>query len=232
MRPVAKGDTPKDDAGTEIEFSEYARARHYLIDRIDEYCSYCERKIPANLAVEHVQPKDLYPLLELEWDNLLLGCTNCNSTKGVKDVNLSDYVFPHKGNSFSLFKYNAKGLVEPADNLPADLNTKAKAMIDLVGLDKKAPRKGTVAWMKDTDRRQKHRGEAIIFSEDYRKKYSNADQAVRDMMRSFIIEAALDKGFWSIWMHAFEAFPEVQKEIINSYKGTNTTYFRSIINHQ
>ncbi len=39
--------------------------------------------IATNLAVEHIQPKDdeRYPELEGSWDNYLLGCVNCNSTK-------------------------------------------------------------------------------------------------------------------------------------------------------
>ncbi len=66
MRPIVKGANPTDENGVEIIFTKYARARRYLIDRIGEYCSYCERKIEANLAVEHVQPKDTNPDLLLE----------------------------------------------------------------------------------------------------------------------------------------------------------------------
>ena len=52
MRPVFKGENPKDTNNNDIIFTEYARSRRYLIDRIGEYCSYCERKIEASLAVE------------------------------------------------------------------------------------------------------------------------------------------------------------------------------------
>ncbi|MEZ4852315.1 MAG: HNH endonuclease, partial [Bacteroidia bacterium] len=69
MRPIIKGAIPKNNEGLDIVFPDYKYARRYLIDRIGEYCSYCERKIEANLAVEHVQPKSLNPDLELSWDN-------------------------------------------------------------------------------------------------------------------------------------------------------------------
>ncbi len=225
MRPVSRGNIPTDEYDVDIEFTEYSRTRQYLIERIGEYCSYCERKIPANLAVEHVHPKDLYPALELEWSNLLLACTNCNSTKGKKDVKLCDYVFPDMGNSFELFEYSSDGIVKPAKGLSSRFRTLAINMIRLVGLDKKSPKKGTIAWQEDSDRRQKHRIQALIESEDYRKKYSAADQSVRDIMKDMIITIAVHQGFWSIWMHAFASFPEIQRELVNSYCGTNKTFF-------
>lgn len=231
MRPVSKGSTPTDDNGSEIKFKEYSRARHYLIDRIGEYCSYCERKIPASLAVEHVQPKSLNKSLELEWSNFLLGCTNCNSTKGDDDVSLNDYIWPDSGNTYELFEYGTDGLVKPTQKLSSDLQRKAEAMIDLVGLDKKSPRKGTVAWQENSDRRQKHRIQAIIDSDRYCTMYSNAEDTVKTMMKELLTTIVLEQGFWSIWMHAFDDYPEIQKEFIESYVGTNTAYFQNILHH-
>ena len=35
----------------------YAQAKPDLINRMGHYCSFCERRISTNFAVEHIQPK-------------------------------------------------------------------------------------------------------------------------------------------------------------------------------
>ena len=74
MRPVSRGAAPR-------TYSSYGDAIGDLEDRLGIYCSYCERRLPVSLAVEHMAPKSLHPDRELEWKNFLLGCTNCNSVK-------------------------------------------------------------------------------------------------------------------------------------------------------
>lgn len=70
------------------DFADYDDAKPFLLARLGPFCSYCERRIPTNLAVEHIQPKGVpkYAPLEKTWDNFLLACVNCNSTKGDDDV--------------------------------------------------------------------------------------------------------------------------------------------------
>jgi len=97
MRSVEKGTVPTDANGQPKQYSEYQQARPDLISRLGEYCSFCEGHIAANLAVEHILPKNWHPQLELSWDNFLIACTNCNSTKGNKDIDLADYYWPHQG---------------------------------------------------------------------------------------------------------------------------------------
>lgn len=57
MRPIDRGMCPKDITGNIKKFSKYQDARGDLIDKLGEYCSYCEMQLDASLAVEHVQPK-------------------------------------------------------------------------------------------------------------------------------------------------------------------------------
>lgn len=73
MRPVVRGASPQ--AG---DFKNYRDAFAELAGRIGMFCSYCERRIATQLAVEHIQPKALYEHLQGRWDNFLLGCVNCN----------------------------------------------------------------------------------------------------------------------------------------------------------
>lgn len=92
MRPVVRGAWPIDKDGNEIQFTEYQKARRELIKRLGEICSYCEMHLDSSLAIEHMRPKKPdgtnEGILErkLDWNNFLLACTNCNSTKGKKDV--------------------------------------------------------------------------------------------------------------------------------------------------
>lgn len=101
MRPVIRGEVK--DKNT--DFTKYEDAKPYLIKNIGEYCSYCERRVTNLLAVEHIQPKEHYPELELVWGNFLLACTNCNSIKGQKNINLSDYFWCNRDNTFRVFTY-------------------------------------------------------------------------------------------------------------------------------
>lgn len=46
-------------------------------------CAYCEQKLlDAPKHIEHYRPKDTYYWLAYSWDNLLLSCGSCNSSKG------------------------------------------------------------------------------------------------------------------------------------------------------
>ena len=54
MRPVDKGTAP-------TVYADYRHAGPDLKSRIGNYCSYCERQIATNLAVEHIRPKAVTP---------------------------------------------------------------------------------------------------------------------------------------------------------------------------
>jgi len=142
MRPVNKGSEPLDTDSNPIIFKAYSESRRYLINRIGEYCSYCESRIPTSLAVEHVQPKSTNSHLALEWSNFLLACTNCNSIKGAKEVELNDYAWPDVDNTYALFSYDNSGIVKVALALDNVLKKRVKASIKLTGLDRLPPRDG------------------------------------------------------------------------------------------
>lgn len=86
MRPVERGPAPR-------TYTKYGDAIGDLEERLGIYCSYCERRLPISLAIEHVVPKDLHPELEVEWTNFLLACSNCNSVKGNKPVDIDDFIY-------------------------------------------------------------------------------------------------------------------------------------------
>lgn len=221
MRQVDKGNAPTDKEGKEIIFKEYARSRRYLIDRIGEYCSYCERKIQANLAVEHVRPKSLNPELALIWNNFLLGCTNCNSTKGSKQIVLSNFVWPDTDPTFGYFKYDKSGIVKVADGVSNEnLRAKINNTIRLVGLDKPAPRAGAADWERASDRRHEHRLKSFIDANRYSSFYKDASPEVKQAAKDLIRTIVIADGFWSIWITAFSDFPEMVNVLKTCIPGT------------
>jgi 5-methylcytosine-specific restriction endonuclease McrA len=87
VRPIDKGEAP-------AVYDKYEDAKPDLQNRIGRYCSYCERRVPASLAVEHVEAKINAQGLILTWENFLLACSNCNSTKSAARIDLADYLGP------------------------------------------------------------------------------------------------------------------------------------------
>jgi uncharacterized protein (TIGR02646 family) len=223
MRPVVRGECPKDSDGSEIQYTSYKNARGELIRRLGEYCSYCEMQLDASLAVEHVQPKKPPGATsniqdrELSWDNFLLACPNCNSTKSNVEVNLDDYFWPDRDNTFRALKYREAGLVTPADNLTPELREKASATIRLTGLDQQ-PMNDPAA----SDRRWENRREAWDLAERSKRELTQCNTT---QMRNIIALLAVSKGYWSTWMTVFTDDGDMRKRFINAFKGTSQDCF-------
>ena len=217
MRPVTRGAAPRAEG-----FREYAEALPYLVARMERYCSYCERFLPTGLAVEHVQPKVRYPALELHWDNFLLGCPNCNSTKKDRDVLLHDVLLPDRDNTFVAFEYTDDGQVGPAPDLDRPTAAMAEATLALTGqntrrgvpndpnlrrvaLDRVAQRRET--WMKARDARDDLRRMPI------------------PELRNSIVRLATTTGLFSIWMKVFEDDAEMRGRFIDAFTGTAADCF-------
>jgi uncharacterized protein (TIGR02646 family) len=212
MRPVHRGPRPTDYSEHEIQFGKYQEARSPLIQRFGQYCSYCEVKLSASLAVEHVQPKTKHPDQELEWENFLLACVNCNSTKSDKDVELSDYFWPDEDNTFRAFDYAEGGTIKPAEGLDGHLKVKATATIQLTGLDKQPANDP-----KASDRRWLNRKESWEIAQRAKERLFRNNN---DDFREQIKENALSQGFWSIWMTVYEDDPDMRKRLIEAFPGT------------
>ncbi|HEX5751810.1 MAG TPA: HNH endonuclease [Archangium sp.] len=187
-------------------------ARGELIKRIGDYCSFCERKINASLAVEHILPKIHHPALRLDWNNFLLACVNCNSTKGDEDLKLGDYFWPDSDNTARAFAYSEDGLVGPAPHLTAAQKEVAERTIHLTGLHK-TPTHDPAA----SDRRWKQRLDAWGRAEEAREDLSKNDS---EITRRLIVRQATALGFWSIWMTVFASDLDMRQRFITAFEGT------------
>lgn len=213
MRPINRGIRPQQEDGSLIEFTAYQLARPELINRLGEYCSYCEMQLDASLAVEHVQPKSLNAELELEWDNFLLACTNCNSTKGDKEIELNQYYWPDRDNTFRAFKYCEGGVIMSADDLDEEQQQIAENTLHLVGLDKDSLNNPTAS-----DRRLLNRREAWDIAQRALERLARNNSHI-DFCDQ-IIDHAKDKGYWSIWMTVFSNDVYMRNRLINAFPGT------------
>jgi len=215
MRPVNKSLYQNNQA----TYNPYGNAKPDLIKALDGFCSYCERQgFSTALEVEHIQDKDSHQTLEFIWENFLLSCKNCNTCKSTKPV--TDILLPDRNNTFESFIYLESGFIKVNPAINETLKPKAQALLDLVRLDRIPNRNGYSG--KDT--LWQERKQAWVLAQRYLDKYQQSCdiETIKDL--------ALKTGFWSIWMRAFEAFPEVQKELINSFAGTRTEFFQDILN--
>lgn len=172
------------------------------------------------LAVEHIQPKGLpaYQHLKGRWENFLLGCVNCNSTKGKKDVVLNAVLLPDRDNTFSAFVYSADGKVMPSPGLPAGLNQMAADTLSLTGLDREIN-----ATLDENDRqvaidRISQRMQTWAIAEEVR------DEVLSDPgntgLRKIAAILAQESGFFSIWMTVFETDADMCCHLIDAFSGT------------
>ncbi len=215
MRPVRRNTSPQPN-----DFVDYRDACPTLISRLGIYCSYCERRINAGLAVEHIQPKGLpqYVRLEGRWENFLLACVNCNSTKRTQDVNVADVLLPDRDNTFVAVEYSEDGTVRPARNTSGNIQSMAARTLSLVGLDRLGSQitdeNGKLIALDRVSQRMNAWALANEVKKDVDSNPGNASferQAVRNAMYT---------GFFSIWMAVFAGNTNIRKQLIDAFPGT------------
>lgn len=222
MRPCKRGNTPEPQG-----FTQYRYAFDHLLNAIGkgysqgkpiaQYCSYCERVIVTNLAVEHIQPKDGpygRPDLENEWDNFLLACVNCNSTKGNKRVNFNELFLPDRDNTFLAFDYDINGVVTPRAGLTDKQKSLAQRTIDLVGLNAGISNNGTAVSKDKRNQRINAYLSAMDSLEDFQSNPNN------EALKRATVKSMVTSGYFSIWMKVFVNYPEMKSKFIDAHNGT------------
>lgn len=213
MRPVNKGAAP-------TVYARYQDAGPDLRARLGDYCSYCERKIRTNLAVEHKQPQSVAQALIADWTNLLLACVNCNSTKGKTPTGLVDYFWPDTDNTLLAFEYRRGGTICPHPDLVPAMATKAFATLKLTGLNRypdgpeQAPTK--------TDQRWLHRQRTWQMAERERDDLARQDT---EKIRELIVDLATERGDFSIWWTVFAGDVDMRRRLREAFIGTHTASF-------
>lgn len=224
MRPIERGNVPIDSAtGTPFIFDPYTLSRPFLIERLGQYCSFCEARIPSNLHVEHILPKELNPNQKKEWGNFLLACVNCNSTKSDKPVVVVDYYWPDIDNSFWVLVYTDDGKIAYNPIYPGILADKVERTVKLTGLDKYKINATS------SDRRWINRQEVWIRAKTSKLALQSNNN---DLVRELIVTAALGYGFWSVWMTVFQDDADMLRRLIEAFPGTALSCFDPAMQYQ
>jgi uncharacterized protein (TIGR02646 family) len=214
MRPVQRGVSPQ-----ATDFANYEDAKPFLVSRLGRYCSYCERRVATNLAVEHIQPKGLkaYEALAGRWDNFLLGCVNCNSTKKDKDVVLSEVLLPDRDNTAVAYDYLPDGRIDIAAAVSTACRPKAERLLTLVGLDKPVSvaldENGKQVALDRVSQRMDLWGIALEATQDVDANPGN------DAVRKGAVRTAVAEGFFSIWMLVFATDADMRRRLIDAFPG-------------
>jgi uncharacterized protein (TIGR02646 family) len=219
VRPILRGASPK-----ATDYNNYRSAIGELAGRIGMFCSYCERRIATQLAVEHIQPKGLraYAHLQGRWDNFLLGCVNCNSTKKDQDVILADVFLPDRDNTAAAYEYTMDGKIMIPNRLTGVQRTMAERTLALTGLDKRANQvvdsNGKLVAIDRVSQRMEIWLIAQVSKNDLQSYPS-------DGFRRQIARTAVGHGFFSIWMTVFAGDKSVRRLLIEEFRGTASDCF-------
>ncbi len=217
MKPVNKG-------ATITGLSNYGQAKPDLIDRLGEFCSYCESPgLPTQLHVEHIYPQadTAHPGRDRSWRNFLLSCATCNTYKrnhlgnGQQVHLLKRYLWPHLDNTYNAFDYHRDGRVTVKANLDPAITALVNRVIDMVGL-LKSP--GAAVSYENTgiaydgiSRRAEAWGIAHTALAAY------VENPTPNQLRS-IRNTCKKTGHFSIWMTVFHAHPVVRQALIAECK--------------
>ena len=216
MRPIHRGSAPLNADGTPKRYRHYQNARRDLIDRLGDFCSYCEQKLETDLAIEHVCPRSCPETqhLECSWENFLLACRNCNSIKRdtpITPETLDEYLWPDRDNTFLALSYSEGGIVSCNPALPEAIQEKAQRLIHLVGLDRIPGHIDSKA----SDRRWEAR----------RKEWNKAMGSRADLKRCDIPEfrrqiVRTASCHFSIWLTVFADDSDMCLRLIQAFSGT------------
>jgi len=208
MRPIVRGPIPAVD-GQAMTFNNYSEAKKPLIERLGDYCSYCEMPCNEGPDVEHIQPKSLRPELERDWTNFVVSCVFCNTVKGSTPVVLEAYLWPDRDNTFRSFIYERDRAPEPSVELGSLIKFLARSTLDLVGLNREP---GNPRLTKNDRRWQKRKdawGRANLARDCLQSQPS-------EEMRTRVVLNATSTGFWSVWMTVFAPDPDMIRRLLNA----------------
>ncbi len=200
MRPVTRGEAP--DATTWEAMSPVLRAR------IGRYCSYCEFPVRHTPHVEHIVPKERFPAWRDRWDNLAVACAHCNSRKGSArpaPEHVDEHVWPTRDNTARAFDYEHV-FPRVSSTLPSALQAMA------------ARTRGLFRLAEPDDPRASERAEVYLLAQRYASRLPTAPDPA--LLRDAIVDLALARGFFSVWMHHFEGDGELRRRLVAAFPGT------------
>lgn len=136
------------------------------------------------------------------------------TTKTQKNVVYGSCHLPHLNNTFLSLCYKAGGVVEVNPSLSGKSANNARALLELVGLNK-GPKDSSAK-----DYRWRIRLEKWNLANIYLEKYIAGSVDVYT-----IVDLVKGHGCWSIWFTVFKGHDEVRKALIEEFPGTAASCF-------
>lgn len=218
MRPVERGVAPR-------EYKKYGDATPDLLKRIGEFCSYCEKRLVNAPELEHILPKKHHPELETDWNNFLLACKSCNTSKSDTDFSLKEACLPNIDNSFLAFLYCKGGVVKINPLLDEEQKRFATKTIELLKLDFypgfKEPSERDYRWQQ----RQEAWEVAETAKVDFEALKGSVEHEYFAKVENKIVQLMYHTGFWSVWMTVFDDDPHMRQRFIDAIQGTHKDSF-------
>lgn len=227
MRPIDKGDVPQIEGNVKV-VSDYKDWRQDLIDRLGNYCCYCNLVLNDSPQVEHVIPKSTTPHLRLEWSNMLLACGPCNRAKSDLDYTDTNHYLPDVHNTHLAFEYiviphptkkNTNACIPAPSNFQGINIKKAEDTIELFKMT------NVISNARATDLRWKYRYEAVVNATIWRKEWDDWGKTNENGFIRLLLTAATAKGFFSIWYSFFQDEPQIKSALLTAFIGTNKKAF-------
>ncbi|TAD91847.1 MAG: hypothetical protein EAZ99_00500 [Alphaproteobacteria bacterium] len=205
MRPVNRGPRPTDDTKNQLKvFGGYGDAREDLINRLGRYCCYCNTRLTHAPEIDHVKPKSLHRHLETDWNNLLLCCKSCNTSKGTQEI---DHLFrPDRDNTGRILSVDHGALV-PHPSLGDDERKEVSALLTVFNLNG-MPRSIGDSRLDDLNKAQ-------VTAQRHQRSFNDGKLDVSD-----ICNIATQIGFWLAWYQEFANHPDVLNALNHAFPGT------------
>ncbi len=114
--------------------------RKYILEKEQQhFCCYCEKKVTAygeDSHIEHIRPRNKFPKLKNEYNNLLVSCERKERCGHAKGSRFNEYfIVPTEENPGDYLTYSPNGEMRPIDN-----NQKGRETIKILNLNTPALR--------------------------------------------------------------------------------------------
>ena len=232
MRPLDKGLTPQIKGVPKI-VTRYQHWKEDLIDRIGNYCCYCNMPLTDSPQAEHVVPKNPqvgHPAGAMnDWENLLLACGVCNRSKSNKPVTAERYYLSEEHNTHLVFEYieaihpsqvGQIACIPKPSSHPLVEQSKAKETIDLCEMGLIKQKNPT-----STDQRWELRYNALVAARLWRKNWPKISSNIEIELTELLVTTAKTTGFFSIWFKVFQDVPAIRHALIQAFPGTAQNCF-------
>jgi len=229
MRPIDRGPVPLEN-GLPKEVRNYRDWKADLIQRLGNYCCYCNMTLTDSIQVEHVIAQDIDPRLGVLWDNMLLACGPCNRSKSNNPCPPDTHYLPQFHNTYLAFQHTnptphprivgTDAVYVQYRGLPANAGKSANT-IQLCRLD----RDTSSNIEQINDMRWKLRLDVLIQSALVRSFWNSLPVANQSAFIDPLIIIVEGKGFWGIWFDVFADVPAVRQALVERFPGTALNCF-------